>query len=267
MPEPNRHPSMRLFSRRRAHPARSPRRCVLAGVHAGALRCVLAAVLVCVPGVASCEPETPSEPSCFFGERGAPLEAELVYRSRTGESVLLEDGGAVPLTVPPQGGHVMFIGVRARNLDMCRATLSAAFHDGCTASEGNHGRIVGREGRHVTFEARSDGYAWPKDPQFIDNFANIPACPNFASTRDVDDERYLVRVRLTDEVDERFVLVEAHIVPECEAGDDACRCTCDRAYVLGSACGEDIVNDDEDPAAGGCFPAAVAEQTAAPPDP
>ena len=36
------------------------------------------------------------------------------------------DGGSLPLIVPPQGGEVLIIGVRALNVDGCPLTLSTS---------------------------------------------------------------------------------------------------------------------------------------------
>lgn len=209
----------------------------------------------------ACEPEEPD--TCFFGAKDAAPEIALVYRDLDGAVRDLEDGGEVPLIVPPQGGRVVFVGVRARHVDLCALNLFVAVHDPCSASDESPGAVVGREGRRVILEPGPDGFAWPKDPSFNDNYAHVPMCPNFRSSRDIDDEPYLVRVRLSESAGTRSAVGEARVVPVCAPDDDTCRCTCDRDHVLGGECTDAIRSDEGDPEPGGCFPGSEVDAGAA----
>src|SRR5687767_14346260 len=69
---------------------------------------------------------------CVVGDLSAEPEVELVYRTVGGTMEALGDGTAVPLQTPPQGGKVIYVGVRVKNVDLCGASLQAAVRDPCT---------------------------------------------------------------------------------------------------------------------------------------
>ena len=181
---------------------------------------------------------------CAFGDPDAPLELAIVYRTLDGESVDVVDGAAVPLIQPPQGGKVLMVGARVRNVDACMVQLTASLRDECT------GRIVALEQRPVILADRGDGWGEPADAVRLDDFANVPACPSAAAERDIEGEPYLVKVRVEDGAG-RSAEAELTVVPECAeaANEQQCKCECDGAYVLGQACEPEV---DGGPPPGTC---------------
>jgi hypothetical protein len=216
---------------------------------------------------AACEPpvvDAGPEAGCagFFGDEDAEPVVELYQRTLDGGIVPIAEGGEVPLILPPQGGKVILVGVRAKNVDLCALSITAAVHDECTAVDGGFGRIVGREGRPLHLEAADDGWAYPIAPDTLTNWANVPMCPNTAFPRDMDGEPYLLRIRIVDGsvTPRRTALAEAHITPVCAEPRNLaeCQCQCDKDYVLGQQCGDDADGgrgddgDVDDPPPGTC---------------
>ena len=168
---------------------------------------------------------------------------EVVLRAPDGTTMLAGDGAAAPLTEPPQGGEVLFISVRARNLDTCAVDLVASVRDLCDAR-------VRLEGRPVNLTRAADGWAYPTSPTELDNFANVGVCPNTAGVRDLYGEPYRVEVTITDKAG-RQGAAAVQVVPYCAEPDraDDCACTCAARYVLGSTCA-----GPRDAGPGGCPP-------------
>ncbi len=156
---------------------------------------------------------------------------ELLYRSADGEAIIVTDGAAVALTEPPQGGLVLLVGMRAKNLVGPHVDITASIRD--TVDN----QVLSLEQRPITVEADSAGWLVPVDASSFINWSNLPACPIAAATRDLHGQPYLLRVGV---VDERGAMAEARlpIVPTCASGPDGdrCRCLCDADYVLGSGC-------------------------------
>jgi hypothetical protein len=171
------------------------------------------------------------EPDCFFGDPNEEPVAELVHRIGIGADLLLE-GGDVDMILPPQGGKVILVGVRAKNINLCAVGVSAAVRDTCD------GGLLSREGREIALVAADDGWAYPVNPDLLDNYANVAMCPNRASSRDIDGYPYQIEVRLTDQLTRKNVLVTMSIVPRCNEANvlQECECTCDNEYELGRDC-------------------------------
>jgi hypothetical protein len=171
------------------------------------------------------------DPSCdeFIGDPDQPLEIELIYRAADGTSKVLVDGGTIDLITPDQGGKVALPGVRARNVDTCSVALNAALRDPC------NNRVIALEQRPINLVASGDddGWAVPAQPGELSDYANVPACPTAAPTRDVDGEPFLLEVRLTDGRG-RIATRTMTVTPVCAEADEAqaCRCECDLDYLL-----------------------------------
>ena len=120
------------------------------------------------------------EARCYVGDPAAAPEVELIYRNIDGTMGTLDESGRVPMILPPQGGKVFLVGVRARNIDICGVRLHAALRDQCS------GRIVGAERRPIFLGADGTGWAVPRQPHELSDYANVPACPSFGTDRDVD---------------------------------------------------------------------------------
>jgi len=186
----------------------------------------------CEPGtVAEGEGEGEGDPvaPCVIGDPIAPAEIELVYRAVDGTVASLIEGGEVPLILPPQGGKVILVGVRARNIT-CQTQINAGIFDRCASPE----LIIGREGRPIELVEASSGFGEPIAPDTLQNYANIPVCPTFVSSRDGEGQDYRLEVRLTEakrlgEASARSHVVNATIIPVCGEPEilEDCRCECD----------------------------------------
>lgn len=177
------------------------------------------------------EPEPEPLASCFVGDPSQPAEIQLVHHTESGVVAPITDQGEVPLILPPQGGKVMLIGVRARNLDGCPLTIATAIIDPCTEA------VVAFERRPVVLQPTGDGWLEPLQPAEISNYSNLPACPRASLTRDVHGQPYTLRVSVEDK-DKRKVQQDVTITPTCSQPEFAeqCRCECSQGYVLGGAC-------------------------------
>ena len=175
-------------------------------------------------------PDAAADSAATDAPPNAP-EIELVYRSREGAPVAGMPDAAVPLTLPPQGGFVLLVGVRAKHLDLASVMITASIRD--TVSD----QVLGVEQRPVTLAVGADGWAIPDMPESLSNWANLPACPMASATRDLFDQPYVLRIAVDDS---RGAHADAKltIVPTCEAGSagDSCRCECKRGYMLGDPC-------------------------------
>lgn len=188
--------------------------------------------------IAACsdpDPTTPHDgPGCPYtapATRGEP-EMQLVARGVDGVAVPIHDGDTVPLVFPPQGGRVVFVGVRAKNMTPCGATLSGALRDPTTHQ-------VRIDGRTINLVPGDDGWSGSVDAD-IASFTNIPACPNQWASTDVYDHPFELTITLKD-TDGRLVSETIHVTPTCsEPGLEAeCRCICQKDYVLGQVCDPD----------------------------
>jgi hypothetical protein len=155
--------------------------------------------------------------------------------------VELHDGDALPLVTPPQGGHVSFVGARARNLDPCRVRITATLRTTATM------RIIAEESRDIGMLPVPGGWAEPNLAD-ISSVANVPLCPDYHA-ESIVDVPYLLEVRLVDSRGEPFAgQVVRTVVPRCLESDafrDAlCRCECRGNYVLGS-CANPLEAGDE----------------------
>lgn len=181
---------------------------------------------------AGIEPEP--VPPCIIGDENAAAEIVLVYRTVDGEVADVVDNGEVPLILPPQGGKVTLVGVRAKNVT-CRLLLNANLSNSLCG-----GNIIGLEGRPVDLEVRDDGFGYPAAPDTLQNYVNIPVCPTFTSTRDGDGHPYVLQLRATevrrlDEETARTHVLNATVTPVCAEPEifDDCSCECDADLVLG----------------------------------
>jgi hypothetical protein len=174
-----------------------------------------------------------AEDGCFVGDVAKSAEFDVVYRTADGELKLAEDMAQVPLIQPPQGGKVLFLGVRARNLDGCGLTLATAL------VEPESGAVVSLERRPVTLEANGEGWMEPQRPTEASNYSNLPACPRADLARSIEGEVYELRVNITDAAG-RKAERSMRIVPACgEPGLlELCHCECSKDYRLGGGCAE-----------------------------
>lgn len=192
----------------------------------------LGALLSVMPACDAEEPP-PEEPiGCklgYLGEEGAELQAEIIALDAQATSHPVEDGDTIDIVMPPQGGRVLFLGVRATNLSACGVQLSGTLRDP------ESGRIMS-ESRTINLAPADDGWG-ESDDLDISTFANVGVCPNNWSSKDIFDQEYEILVQVKDR-EGRMAMRSRKIRPACrEAGVEAeCRCICKHGYVLGEAC-------------------------------
>jgi hypothetical protein len=184
-------------------------------------------------GTSAC-PGPEAEP--FIGELEQDVQMELVYRTVEGTVAACTPDGEVPIVRPPQGGQVILVAPRARNLNPLGVQLSVHLTDECT------GRIVALEQRPVNLVDTGDGWGVPERPATLSNFSNLAVCPSASRTRDLDGNYYQLTIELTDR-DGRKSSGSMRIMPVCgEPGlAEDCACECDADYVLGEGCLADPV--------------------------
>jgi hypothetical protein len=200
-------------------------------------RASVLALVLALPFVACSSPEPPGDDGgmisgcklAFVGDESAPMELFVTASNAGGVLSPLSEGASASIVFPPQGGRVVFAGVRVKNVDPCGVRLAGALRDPVS-------KQVRLDNRILNLKPSADGYA-ESDPMDISSFANIPVCPNQWSSQDLFDNPHELTVSLTDR-DKRTATVVLSIVPRCdEEGLEAeCRCICDADYVLGAAC-------------------------------
>lgn len=172
-------------------------------------------------------------PACalpFVGDASKALEVELIALGPDFKPAPVLDGGALTLIEPTQGGQVVFVGVRATNIDPCEVQLAGALRDPTKA--------VTIDQRTVNLTPTGDGWAQSND---VATFTNIPACPNEWSSTTIYGNPYEVVMTVTDHAKVRTATITRTVVPACseaDAGDAValCNCICRAGYVLGEPC-------------------------------
>lgn len=170
---------------------------------------------------------------CTIGDPAQPIELTLLAQDGQTTAHLQTPMTAVPLVFPDQGGEVLLIGARARNLDACSATMTTSLRDPCS------GEVVTVDVRPVLLEATADGWAEPRATA-QSQWANLAVCPNAGATRDLQGQSYELRVVLATD-DGRSAEASMTVVPTCDADDTTCLCQCQAGYNLGDECPADLV--------------------------
>jgi len=186
----------------------------------------LAALAACHGGGEASPPPS----GCFSGDATAAPLLALVRQAADGGLAPVTDGDMVPLVVPPQGGEVLLIGVRALNIDGCPLTMS-------TSLVLSTGVVAAFERRPVNLRLAEDGWLQPASPSGLANFANLPACPIAGLGQSIDGVSSQLVVDVEDRAGRRGHAA-ATILPTCEgdATSGHCRCLCAAGYVLGDVC-------------------------------
>lgn len=204
---------------------------------------VIAGTALSVLGCPDNPTEPPSDagadadaPACtleYIGDKAADIEVEVLTLDPSYAASPLMDGGDASILIPPQGGRVVFAGVRAKNLDPCGVRLAGAVRDPATMK-------VMIDTRIVNLDATSDGWG-QSDPTDISTFSNIPVCGNnWATETDIFDQTFQLVVSVRDR-DGKKKEVTTNVVPRCdemkiEDGIDIqaqCLCLCKAHYVTG----------------------------------
>lgn len=162
---------------------------------------------------------------CPIGDLAAPAELEIVHLDASNAVIPTQAMAQVPLLPPPQGGWIVLLGARARNIDGCQIALTTALIDGCDR------QILQIDKRPTRLEPGPDGWG----TSTVTMFGNLPVCPQLTAKRDLHDVPYDVTVVVEDPGGHKATATLA-IVPTCRTGDALCACQCDRDYVIGSSC-------------------------------
>lgn len=152
--------------------------------------------------------------------------ALIAIRSGDPDGVELTDGAVVPMMAPPQGGIILLVGVRAKNVDGCALQLTAALRDPGT------NQVIALESRPAQLRVGADGWGVPVESQFF-SMANLAVCPAAAATRDVFDQPW--RLELTIDDRGRQATTAVTIAPSCAGVDPIwdCPCQCAADYQPG----------------------------------
>jgi hypothetical protein len=187
----------------------------------------------------SCGEETAPPPpppdagrSCplpFLGDETRAPEMELIALRADGVSALVRDGATVDMIFPPQGGRVIFAGVRATNIDPCGVKLTGALRDPVTQQ-------VRVDKRTINLNPAGNGWG-ASDGADIASFANVPVCPNQWAQADLYGNPYELSIVLSDQHDHTLTTT-AKVSPACAepANLAECTCICKAGYVLGERC-------------------------------
>jgi len=187
----------------------------------------LASAVALLALVAGC-PSPTRCPAGFIGEAGAAPEAQMVFTDGVSPTLRpATDGTVIPLEFPPQGGFVMYVGARVRNLDAC-VEIAGSLRDPTTGNE------VGFDSRSTTLARAADGWGEP-DARNLANVSNVNACPAYGP-RDVHATPYDLVIRVSDGSG-RVATVTQRVTPTCVQANAAqraeCICTCQANYTLG----------------------------------
>jgi hypothetical protein len=203
-------------------------------------RCVaMSAALATAACSSPARPDAGGEPcpAGFLGDAaGAPdFEIQVLLADDTVATV--QDGATVPMLLPPQGGRVVFVGVRATHVDGCALQLTGALRD--LAS----GR-VSVDSRTINLTSTGDGWgasaaSTASISGAIASFSNIPTCPNGWSATDLFGRPYGLEVTIVDRT-KKHLTKKILVTPECGQLENLgeCMCLCKAGYVLGQACGD-----------------------------
>jgi hypothetical protein len=154
----------------------------------------------------------------------------------TGTSSVLSDGEMVPMLRQSQGAMMLFVGVRALNVESCGAKLSAFIRD-------EKNQDVKFDQRNVNLAPAPDGFGTSTDGQ-PSTFANLALCPNGWSATNVEGSRYDLTLTLTDSAG-RTGTKTLRVIPTCAepANFAQCQCICQAKYTTGQSCASDASAD------------------------
>jgi hypothetical protein len=167
----------------------------------------------------------------YAGDPTLPVELELVAMGPDDVLVPVEEGGAIPLMLPPQGGRVIFAGVRARNVDPCSVTITGVLRDPATQK-------IQIDVRTPNLDLAGDGWAQSAAGD-ISTFSNIPTCPNQWSASDLYGQAFDLVMTIAD-VGCKTATKTVRVTPECAepANVAECLCICGGGYEIGQACSD-----------------------------
>jgi hypothetical protein len=140
------------------------------------------------------------------------------------------------MLLPPQGGRVLFIGVRATNVDGCGLQLTGALRDLASGKASTDSRTINliSTGDGWGVSAISGGLAVSG---VIASFSNINTCPNDWSMTDLYGNIYGLEVTIVDR-HHKQLMKRIQVTPECGQPENLgeCLCLCKAGHMLGMPC-------------------------------
>jgi hypothetical protein len=155
----------------------------------------------------------------------------VIVQNPDGTATEVHDGDRVPLVKPPQGGRVLFAGVRVRNIDGCSAHISGALHDPI-------GGANEPENRTLNLTKLDGGLVGSVDVD-SSSYSNIPVCPNNWAKQDLYEKPFPLTVTVTDRKG-RVASATFTVTPFCAepALRDECLCICKQGYSTDVGCAD-----------------------------
>lgn len=175
------------------------------------------------------EPACPADAEMIGDPSGAP-EIEIGELRSDGAWVPLPDeGAALTLFTPPQGGKIALVGARIHNMSGCRATTVGRLRDPTEDGE----PVAAREGRTLLYRPMADRPDWGEAdaPEALDRGPNVNTCFNYQD-RDMDGCAWTLHVSVEDR-DGRRAEKRIPVTPVCLVDDplspDVAQCECECA--------------------------------------
>jgi len=207
-----------------------------------ALSLFIATTLAC--GTGSTDQAAQASPEVDANDPGELIVLPAQFTEEATPMRMLAEGDPIDLWNAPQGGHVVLLGAKVKNLTSDTATLRVRVRHQDT------GLILAEEGRTVKMVPVPDepGVMQP-DIRSRSQVSNVPLCPNY-DPAGILDRLVLVEVTVTALYTQPVQTGQAtmNLVPSCSTPDDEafCRCECAKDYFLGK-CGGDGSSDAATP--------------------
>lgn len=145
----------------------------------------------------------------------------------------IDEGEAIPLSLPPQGGHVLWIGAYLKNPASDTVELRSRLRDPQT------GELVAEEGRTVVIRPVEGQFGlFQPDIRTVSQVTHVPVCPVYGP-KPVAETTYELEVSVRELYVEpqRTAKATRSVIPSCklmpEANQALCQCECEADYVLG----------------------------------
>jgi hypothetical protein len=186
----------------------------------------VSAVLSCALPVIGCGSDPKPAMHCPIGDVSLPAEIQIVHQDASSSVIETQPMAEVPLIAPPQGGWIVLLGVRAKNIDGCQVSLTTALVDACDS------QVIQIDRRPTRLDMGADGWGQSS----INMFGN-PLCQQLHTriARDLYNVPYIVKVSIEDD-DGQKASASLTVVPTCPTDASRCTCECDRDYVVGNQC-------------------------------
>ena len=167
------------------------------------------------------------------------MEIAPVYMAPDESVQPLVDGEAVPLVFPPQGGRVLFIGVRATNLSPCGVKLTGVARDLATEQ-------IRFDARPLNLVPGPDGKGGSIAGD-LSSFSNVPICPNQWASTDAFDQTFGLELQVQDQDGKKGeVKLQAKLTCAEPANEEGCKCICKQGYTTDQVCNEPLADGGVD---------------------